>query len=100
MNEILIWFVTGIVYAITGRIMIRITINYLDELENKVSKIDVRYVDRMYYRIEWEKMSKTRQDILTAVLRIFWPVVCIMMILKAEKEYSIIRNHCYRREAP
>lgn len=97
MNESLIWLITGIIYTISGHGMIILTMKYLDELEEKVSKIDIRYADRMYYHVNWDKMNKVQKDILSAIIKIFWPITCIAIILKAEKEFSIIQNHCYKK---
>ena len=81
----------SIVYVIVGMIMLRITTGYLKELEEKVEAIDPRFCKKLYFYVSMN--SKWKEIIVDVLCLMFWGVVCISSILKAEYEYSYIRHH-------
>ena len=94
-----LYYILGaIAYTIVGQLMIKVTYNYLKELEAKTATIDPRFCDKLWITID-VKSEKTK-IILEWLWKFFWPVTCIAAILKAEWEYSSIRHHVFARRSP
>lgn len=96
MKEMLIWLLGGAAYCISGLIMNKMVNDYLKELEEKVARLDTRFVNKLYITIDVK--SNTAVKIVKTILWWFWPVTCICSILKAEWNYNIIKQHCFWTE--
>ena len=93
----------GLIWIILCRIISKITTNYLWELTDKVMNAygNERYARMLWYNIKI-KDTKLNQFLINVTYTIFWPVVCIAAILKAESNYDRImrRNAAFKRRVP
>ena len=96
MKIIIIWIIAGIAYAFNGFMFTKMTNSYLDELVEKTTKINPKFVNKLW--VNWYVHSDLGAKVAKTVCWTFWPITCIISILHAEKEYSIIRRQCYRME--
>ena len=87
------YFVVGIaVYTAMGQIFMNVVADYIDRLAEEVRRIDVRYAKRLYLRFTVMR-TRAREVMVNVAFMIFWPVICIAAILKAEWEYDLIMHH-------
>ena len=81
-----------VVYTLVGIIFTNMTNDHIIELANEVSKIDPRYIDRLWLRVTLVK-TPFKELLVDIVFIVFWPAICIAAILKAEWNYDLIVNH-------
>ena len=92
----------GLVYVIVGEIFNRMIANYIWELTDKVLDTfgDERYARMLWYTLSLKDTTFNR-FIVNVLFTVFWPVACIVSILKAESNYDrIMHRNAFRRKAP
>lgn len=80
------------VYVLIGFLASSITTDHVNNLCRKVASVDPRYQDRLWFTIRL-KRTKFMEFVVDVVFMVFWPIFCIMVILKAEWQYDLIVHH-------
>ena len=92
----------GFAYIIAGKILDQVVSNYLWELTDKVMSVygDERYAKMLWYDVP-VRDTKWNRLFVNMIFTIFWPVIYIAAILKAEWNYDkIMRRNAFRKEVP
>ena len=89
---------TVAVYVLAGILITDVVNDYLDKLARDVAEIDERYCKRLFFHLNLGRDTPAKDIMVGIAVKMFWPVVCIAAIVKAEKEYDlIVRRSAWRR---
>lgn len=91
-------FFGGVVYTLIGLLMNEIVKDYMKEMVQKVERVDKRFVNRLFITVTAK--SERIKDVKSMIMFLFWPIMDIAVILKAEWQYNSIRKHVYYKGAP
>lgn len=92
----------GLAYILVGKLMNCVTMGYLQKLTDKVMAVygDERYARMLWYRVPVVN-TRLNQLLVEVIFTVFWPIICVAAILKAEWNYDkVMHRNAFRREVP
>lgn len=90
------YFWGAVAYFVMGIVFNELMVAYIEELCDKVAKIDRRFIPRLFVRL---KGGRRTIQFKRFMLVVFWPIADVAVILKAGDEYDRLRRNDWKGRA-